>query len=169
MRSCCAAQGTLSNDRRRWEIIWEKECLRVYDWVTLLYSRDGQNTAHQLHFNKKIDMFLKKEFLSMFQLGLQLWSRQGATPLRGGYKQETSPRLWGSHLSSATCTLRDGLLNLSDPQFPICRSIWVPAHRVSWPLDGLEQHLWLPWGLTDAENCSVLPFVQVCSAQGRAW
>ena len=72
---------------------------------------------------KKIDMFLKKEFLSMFQLGLQLRSRQGATPLRGEYKQETSPRLWGSHLSSATCTLRDGLLNLSDPQFPICRSI----------------------------------------------
>ena len=28
-----------------------KECLYVYNWVTLLYSRDWHNTVHQLHFN----------------------------------------------------------------------------------------------------------------------
>ena len=31
----------------------KKECLYVYNWVTLLYSRDWQNTVNQLYFNKK--------------------------------------------------------------------------------------------------------------------
>ena len=31
----------------------KKECLYVYNWVTLLYSRDWHNIVNQLYFNKK--------------------------------------------------------------------------------------------------------------------
>ena len=32
----------------------KKECIYVFNWVTLLYSRNKHNTVNQLYFNKKI-------------------------------------------------------------------------------------------------------------------
>ena len=36
-----------------------RECIHMYDWITLLYHRNWYNTVNQLYFN-----FLKKETLS---------------------------------------------------------------------------------------------------------
>ena len=38
--------------------MWEKECMYIYDWVTLLSSRNWQNTVNQLYFKKKIEKIL---------------------------------------------------------------------------------------------------------------
>ena len=40
-------------ERTWWTTAWEKECVyvRVYDWVTLLYSRNWHNIVNQLYFN----------------------------------------------------------------------------------------------------------------------
>ena len=32
--------------RPQWKIIWEKECVYMYDWVTMLYSRNWHNTVN---------------------------------------------------------------------------------------------------------------------------
>ena len=56
MRSYCIAQGTIyisSQDRTWWKIIGEKQCIYMYAWATLLYSKNWCNTVNQLHFNKK--------------------------------------------------------------------------------------------------------------------
>ena len=45
-RSCCIAQGTIYQitcNGAVWKIVWEKEWMYMYDWVTLLYSRNWQN------------------------------------------------------------------------------------------------------------------------------
>ena len=60
MRSCCIAQRTISSPCVGiwWSIMWEKvyvyiyifthKCIYIYmyDWVTLLYSRNWQNTVN---------------------------------------------------------------------------------------------------------------------------
>ena len=55
MRSCCIAQGTISN--HLWQTMMEYNIRRrivyTYDWVTLLYSRNWYNVINQLYFNKK--------------------------------------------------------------------------------------------------------------------
>ena len=35
-----------------WKIVWEKEYIYMYVWVTMLYSRNWHNTVNQLYFNK---------------------------------------------------------------------------------------------------------------------
>lgn len=35
-------------------LIWEKECIWMDDWVTLLYGRSWQNTANQFYLNRKL-------------------------------------------------------------------------------------------------------------------
>ena len=35
------------------ENIWEKECINMYDWVTVLYSRNWHNIVNLLYFNLK--------------------------------------------------------------------------------------------------------------------
>ena len=40
---------------------YEKECIHVYNWVTLLYSRDWHNIVNQLYINKKIEKRLIAE------------------------------------------------------------------------------------------------------------
>ena len=52
---CCMAQRTLSNIL--WLSIWEKNlkengCVYMYNWITLLYSRNYHNTVNQLYVNK---------------------------------------------------------------------------------------------------------------------
>ena len=42
----------VSWDRPWWKILWEKECKSMYDWVTMLHSRNGLNTVNQLSPNK---------------------------------------------------------------------------------------------------------------------
>ena len=37
-------------DRLWWKIIQEKECMYMYNWVTLLYSRNQYNIVHRLYF-----------------------------------------------------------------------------------------------------------------------
>ena len=32
---------------------YEKECVYMYNWITLLYSGNYLNTVNQLYFNKK--------------------------------------------------------------------------------------------------------------------
>jgi len=61
MRSDCVAQGTISIscDRHMMEDSMRKRmyihvCICIYDWVTVLYSRNWHNTVNQLHFNKNI-------------------------------------------------------------------------------------------------------------------
>ena len=43
MGSCCIAQGTISSpitcDGTGWRIMWEKECIYMYNWVNLLYTQ----------------------------------------------------------------------------------------------------------------------------------
>ena len=34
-------------------MVWEKECIYMYDWVTTLYSRNWHNTVNQIYSNKK--------------------------------------------------------------------------------------------------------------------
>ena len=53
----------VSWDRPWWKIVWEKECIYVYAWVTVLYSRNWQNTVNQLNSNK--NKILKKSAISM--------------------------------------------------------------------------------------------------------
>ena len=35
-------------DKTWWKRMWEKECIHMFDWVTLLYSRNWQNIVNQL-------------------------------------------------------------------------------------------------------------------------
>ena len=62
MRSCCTAQGTLSR-HLLWNMMEEnvrKECVYMLcNWVTSLYSRNGQNTVSQL-LTEKIKIFKNK-------------------------------------------------------------------------------------------------------------
>ena len=54
MRSCCISQGTIypiTCDGTWWRIMWEKECIYMYDWVMLLYSRSWQNIINQPYKN----------------------------------------------------------------------------------------------------------------------
>lgn len=44
------------------KIIWEKEGLWMYGWITLLYSRSWLNTVHPVYFKK----LKKKDFLHTF-------------------------------------------------------------------------------------------------------
>ena len=45
----------------------------MYDWVTLLYSRNWQDTANQLYFNSKRNLEKKKkEYKPQCQTGLDL-------------------------------------------------------------------------------------------------
>ena len=55
MRPYCTAQGTISSllARTWWKIVWEKECMYMYDRVNILYSRNWHNTVNQLYFNNK--------------------------------------------------------------------------------------------------------------------
>ena len=49
------------------KIIWKKECVHMYDWVTLLYSRNWHNMANQLYFNTIFNKKEKKKpFLNIF-------------------------------------------------------------------------------------------------------
>ena len=47
----------ISWDGTRWGMIWKKECVCVYkyiyDWVTLLHSRNWHNVVNHLYFNFK--------------------------------------------------------------------------------------------------------------------
>ena len=49
------AQGTISSllGQTMMEDNIKKECVNMYDWVTLLYPRNWHNTVRQLYFNKK--------------------------------------------------------------------------------------------------------------------
>ena len=39
---------------RPWEkTVWEKDCVCMYDWVTMLYSRNWHNAVNQLYNNLK--------------------------------------------------------------------------------------------------------------------
>ena len=56
-RNCCMAQGTLPNIM--WWSIWEKilkknGCVYLYNWITLLYSRNCHNIVNQLYFSKTL-------------------------------------------------------------------------------------------------------------------
>ena len=42
----------ISWERIWWKIIWEKECMYMYDWVTPLYRRNWYNTVNQWCFRK---------------------------------------------------------------------------------------------------------------------
>ena len=65
MRPYCTAQGTISsllgetmmedNMRKRICFIRISVCvfINVYDWVTLLYSKNWHNIVNQPYFNKK--------------------------------------------------------------------------------------------------------------------
>ena len=44
---------TISWDRTWRKVIWEKECMHMYDWVTRLHSINGYNAVNQLYSNKK--------------------------------------------------------------------------------------------------------------------
>ena len=43
----------ISWDRTWWKIVWEKECIYTYDWVTMLYSRNWYYSINQLYFTQK--------------------------------------------------------------------------------------------------------------------
>ena len=62
MGSCCIAQGTMTSHLYGtwWRIMWEKECIYVWDWVTLLYSR--KLTEHcKLTIIEKIKIIRKRK------------------------------------------------------------------------------------------------------------
>jgi len=44
--------GTNARRALKWKIIWEKECMYMSDWVTLLDSRNWHNIVNQLYFDK---------------------------------------------------------------------------------------------------------------------
>ena len=46
-----------------WGSYEKKECMYVYDWVTLLYSRNWHNIVNQLYFNTKIKKISYKDIL----------------------------------------------------------------------------------------------------------
>ena len=55
--TCCIAQGTLPNIL--WQSMWEKNlknngCVFMYNWITLLYSRNYRKLINQLHFNQTL-------------------------------------------------------------------------------------------------------------------
>ena len=53
MRSYCTAQGTLSSPfRARWKTMRKRMSIYIYDWVTMLYSRNWHNTVNWLYFNR---------------------------------------------------------------------------------------------------------------------
>ena len=67
MGNCCIAQRTLPNIL--WYSTWEKNlkengCLFMYDWITLLYSRNYHNPVNQQHFNKT-NLKIKKIKISL--------------------------------------------------------------------------------------------------------
>ena len=53
----------VSWDRPWWKIICERKCINMYNWVTLLYSRNWHNIVNQWCFNKKLQ--IKKSTLSI--------------------------------------------------------------------------------------------------------
>ena len=61
----------------------KKERLYVYNWVTLLYSRDWHDIVNQLYFNKKVNKIKNKDtgmwilnFDKYFQCALQIaWKK----------------------------------------------------------------------------------------------
>ena len=53
MRSYCIAQGTISNLLEYTMMEDNIKKSYIYDWVTLLYSRNRHNIVNQLYFNKK--------------------------------------------------------------------------------------------------------------------
>ena len=49
-------------------------CVCIYNWITLLYSRNYHNIVNQLYFNKTLKMD-KKECISMYNWVTLLYSR----------------------------------------------------------------------------------------------
>ena len=59
-----------------WKIVFKKECtLYIYDWVTLLYSRNCRNIINQLYF---IKTFFKNAYPRIFSLTVtEEWLKGG--------------------------------------------------------------------------------------------
>ena len=78
----------------------KKECLYVYNWVTLLYSRDCHSIVNQLYFkNKFILIFLNPSLLSYNSwLSLNGTHRTLTNPLRLQkiYECEWKQGLWST-------------------------------------------------------------------------
>ena len=53
MRPYCIAQGTIPILLEYTMMENSTKNIYMYDWVTLLYSKNWHNTANQLYFNKK--------------------------------------------------------------------------------------------------------------------
>ena len=66
----CRAPGTLANIL--WSSVWENNlkenrCLCIYNWITLLYSRNDHNLVNQLDFDKTLKNEKKKTCNTCFQ------------------------------------------------------------------------------------------------------
>ena len=62
----CVAQGTISSvlGETLMEKNIEQECIYMYDWVTLLYSRNWHNIVKQLYVNFKNGVTIVAQWLT---------------------------------------------------------------------------------------------------------
>ena len=89
--------------------IYKRECLYVYNWVTLLYSRDWHNIANQLYFNKKIK--LKKSYLWQIhsQHNTEQWKAESLpAKIWNNTKMTLSPLLFNIVLEVLATAISEG-------------------------------------------------------------
>ena len=85
----------ISWDGPWWKIVLEKECICMYNWVTLLYSRNWYNTVKQLHSNKNKMKYNKWK-----------WSFPMAFPYLLQYLQDSrgSRIMWEKRMYTGICS-----------------------------------------------------------------
>ena len=93
----------ISRDTTWWKIIQEKECMHMYDWVTVLYSRNWQNTVNQLY----------PIFFSFFFFFLGLHLKHMEKPRQGlnqscSFRPTPQPQQWGIWATFVTYTTAQG-------------------------------------------------------------
>ena len=96
--TCCIAKGILPNVL--WWFMWEKNLRKngyvyMYNWITVLYSRNYKDTVSQLHFNKTFKNEKKKENPNaVAQVTIETWVLSLA--LHNGLKYPVLLQLWCS-------------------------------------------------------------------------
>ena len=117
----------ISWDRTWWKIIWKKKRTYVYDWVTLLYLRNGHNIVNQWFLNKKLINY-KEDFTALFSKPPQVEDTYG-----------WCQKDLDSNSGSTFCRMSlSKLFNIIDPQFLHQIRNICEARDIAWALSEWE-------------------------------
>ena len=109
--------------------IWKRMDVCMYNWFTLLYSRNYHNTVNQLYFNKsekksknKWIKDLNEEFL-LWCSGLRIW------PQWLELVQRCRFNVWPSTVGWIHCCRRCGIKSIPGPELPYAMGASVKKNK----------------------------------------